>query len=146
MSPSEEAENGERASAVSESHGGRETLFKADEAKRRAVENLVVPSVVGASEIGALPNGRASAWALDAGGTPAVPVCTRPLPQAVLTTALGAGENNAIPVLAPAVPGAGGTPAVPVKALSINTEVNARATKFGDALATETKTASSASP
>jgi hypothetical protein len=83
---------------------------------------LVAPSVVRASEIGALPNGRASAWAL------------------------GAGENNAIPVLAPAVPGAGETPAVPVRRLSINTEVNARATKFGNALATETKTASSASP
>jgi len=103
------------------------------------VENLVTPSVVRASEIGALPNGRASAsalhagetpavpvctrplpqavltTALDAGETPAVPVCTRPLPQAVLTTALGAGGNNAIPVLAPAVPGAGETPAVPVK-------------------------------
>jgi hypothetical protein len=35
--------------------------------------------------------------ALSAGETPAVPVCTRPLPQAVLTTALSAGEMSALP-------------------------------------------------
>ncbi len=52
---------------------------------------------------------------------------TRPLPQAVLTRA-------------------GETPAVPVNALSINTEVSARAAKFGNVLATEIKTARGASP
>ncbi len=76
-----------------------------DEAKRRAVEKLVTSSVSG-RENEALPNGRATAPA----------------------------------------PRAGGTPAVPVHALSINTEVRARGARFGNVLATEIKTASSASP
>jgi hypothetical protein len=50
------------------------------------------------------------------------------------------------PALAPAVLDAGETLAVPVKALSINTELKVRAARFGNVLATETKTARSASP
>jgi len=50
------------------------------------------------------------------------------------------------PALAPAVLDAGETPAVPVNELSVNTELKARAARFGNVLATETKTARGASP
>jgi hypothetical protein len=132
-----------------------------DEAKRRAVDKLVVARALGAVEHGALPNGRATAPALGAGEAPAVPVRaveklvaprlveTRPLPQAVLTKALGAGGKEALPngrATAPAL-GAGETPAVPVRALPVAVQVKGIPTaKLGKVLATETKTASSASP
>jgi hypothetical protein len=141
----------------------------------RAVEKLVAPRLVetrplpqavltkalGAGGKEALPNGRATAPALGAGETPAVPVRaveklvapgsleTRPLPQAVLTKALGAGGMEALPkgrATAPAL-GAGEPPAVPVKKLPVAIQVKGtRTRKVGNVLATETKTASSASP
>jgi hypothetical protein len=77
----------------------------------------------------------------------------RAVEKLVRPAALGAGESHAIPALAPAVLGAGEAPAVPVSTLLVNVPTNGvespvvadEYARFGNVLATEMKTARSAS-